>query len=180
MILHLGEAVSSVTDIDDLSAVPYLGTTVPPFYGSLTNTFRVKDFELSFMFVYNMGHKMRNDINTQYSYRLSGNLHNDFAKRWKRPGDEAVTDVPAYYKLDDTSVTESDVLGLYRYADINVLDASYIKLRDLQSASVRFQVSDLFVIPFNGEGIDPEAFYLRGSRGDKFHPMMTLSLNINF
>ena len=192
----LGEAVSSVTDIDDLSAVPYLGTTVPPFYGSLTNTFRVKDFELSFMFVYNMGHKMRNDINTQYSYRLSGNLHNDFAKRWKRPGDEAVTDVPAYYKLDDTSVTESDVLGLYRYADINVLDASYIKLRDLslayylperaceaisaQSASVRFQVSDLFVIPFNGEGIDPEAFYLRGSRGDKFHPMMTLSLNINF
>ena len=139
---------------------------------------------------------MRNDINTQYSYRLSGNLHNDFAKRWKRPGDEAVTDVPAYYKLDDTSVTESDVLGLYRYADINVLDASYIKLRDLslayylperaceaisaQSASVRFQVSDLFVIPFNGEGIDPEAFYLRGSRGDKFHPMMTLSLNINF
>ena len=143
-----------------------------------------------------MGHKMRNDINTQYSYRLSGNLHNDFAKRWKRPGDEAVTDVPAYYKLDDTSVTESDVLGLYRYADINVLDASYIKLRDLslayylperaceaisaQSASVRFQVSDLFVIPFNGEGIDPEAFYLRGSRGDKFHPMMTLSLNINF
>ena len=192
----LGEAVSSVTDIDDLSAVPYLGTTVPPFYGSLTNTFRIKDFELSFMFVYNMGHKMRNDINTQYSYRLSGNLHNDFAKRWKRPGDEAVTDVPAYYKLDDTSVTESDVLGLYRYADINVLDASYIKLRDLslayylperaceaisaQSASVRFQVSDLFVIPFNGEGIDPEAFYLRGSRGDKFHPMMTLSLNINF
>ena len=76
------------------------------------------------------------------------------------------------------------------------MDASYIKLRDLsfayylperaceaisaRSASVRFQVSDLFVIPFNGEGIDPEAFYLRGSRGDKFHPMMTLSLNMNF
>lgn len=191
------EAVSSVSDIDDLSVVPYLGTTVPPFYGSLTNTFRIHDFELSFMFVYNMGHKMRNDINTQYTYRLNGALHKDFALRWKQPGDEAFTDVPAYYRLDDTSVNETDILSLYRYADINVLDASYIKLRDLsiayylpekackaiaaQSASVRFQVSDLFVIPFNGEGIDPEAFSLRyGSRGDKFRPMMTLGLSIDF
>ena len=192
-----GNAVRSISDIDSMSAVPYLGTTVPPFYGSLTNTFRFRDFELSFMFVYNMGHVLRNDINTQYTYRLSGSLHNDFARRWKQPGDEAFTDVPAYYRLDDTSVNETDVLSLYQYADINVLDASYIKLRDLSltyylperacreicagSASVRLQVSDLFVIPFNREGIDPEAFSLRyGSRGDKFRPMMTLGVSIDF
>ena len=105
--------------------------------------------------------------------------------------------MPAYYRLDDTSVNETDVLSLYQYADINVLDASYIKLRDLSltyylperacreicagSASVRLQVSDLFVIPFNREGIDPEAFSLRyGSRGDKFRPMMTLGVSIDF
>lgn len=192
-----GEPVRSISDIDNTSVVPFLGTTVPPVYGSLTNSFRFKGFDLSFMFVYNMGHVMRNDINTQFTYRLSGALHKDFAKRWKQPGDEATTDVPAYFKLDDTSINETDILSLYRYADINVLPASYIKLRDIsltynlpdrackaikaESASVRFQVSDLFVIPFNREGIDPEAFYLSsGSRGDRYRPMMTLGINVTF
>ncbi len=192
-----GNAVRTTTDIDDSSAVPYLGTTIPPVFGSLNNSLRYKGFEFSFLFIFNAGHVMRNDINTQYTYRLEGALHNDFAKRWKQPGDEKRTDVPAYFKLDNTSINENDVLGLYRYADVNVLDASYIKLRDVslayhfpdricraikaQNMSVRLQVSDLFLIAFNGEGIDPEAFYLSGgSRGEKFGPYITAGINIGF
>jgi len=46
---------------------------------------------------------------------------------------------------------------------------------------VRLQVSDLFLIPFNKEGIDPEAFYLSsGGRGEKYHPYFTVGLNIGF
>lgn len=192
-----GNPVRSITDIDDSSAVPYLGTTIPPVFGSLSNRLRYKGFELSFMFVFNAGHVMRNDVNTQFTYRLEGTLHEDFALRWKKPGDELMTNVPAYFKLDNTSVNENDVTGLYRYADINVVDASYIKLRDValsyslpericsaihaQNINVRAQISDVFLIPFNNEGIDPEAFYLSGgSRGDKFPPYVTLGVNIGF
>lgn len=192
-----GKPVRSMTDLKNASDVPYMGTTIPPLFGSLSNTFRYRGFQLSFMFIFNAGHVMRNDVNTTFSYRLSGNLHKDFALRWRKSGDEKTTDVPAYYKLSDTSINEGDVMGLYRNADINVLDASYIKLRDVslaydlpqracnaihaQTASVRLQVSDLWVIPFNSEGIDPEAFYLSGgARGEKFKPYFTVGLNIGF
>ncbi len=192
-----GNAVRSISDVDNLDAVPYMGTTIPPVFGSLSNSLRYKGFELSFMFVFNCGHVMRNDINNHFSYRFEGELHNDFNLRWRRPGDEKKTNVPAYYKLNDTSVNENDIQMLYKYADINVLNASYIKLRDLsltyhlpvkacrviraRNASVMVQASDLLLIPFNKEGIDPEAFYLSGgSRGEKFRPYFTAGLNIEF
>lgn len=192
-----GNAVRTVSEIDSTDAVPYIGTTIPPFFGALTNSLRYKGFELSFMFVFNGGHKMRNDVNTKFTGRLDSFVHNDFTLRWKRPGDENTTNVPAYYQLNNTSINEGDVIALYRYADINVIDASYIKLRDLSlsynlpesacramkahNASVRLQVSDLWTIPFNKEGIDPEAFYLTsGGRGDKFPPYFTIGLSLGF
>lgn len=192
-----GTIVRSVNDIDNASAVPYMGTTVPPIFGSLSNSFRYKGFELSFMFIFNCGHVMRNDINNQFSYRMEGEIHNDFSLRWRVPGDEKKTNVPAYFKLNDTYINETDVQTLYKYADINVLDASYIKLRDISltyhlpvkackairtsNVSIMLQASDLWLIPFNSEGIDPEAFYLSGgSRGERFRPYFTTGINIEF
>lgn len=191
-----GNIVRSITDIDSEDAVKFMGTEVPPIFGSLSNTFQLGNFDLSISFMYNFGHVLRNDVNNTFSYRLSGNLHNDFVNRWKNPGDELTTDIPAYYSLKNTSINESDLTYLYRYSDINVLSASYIKLREVslgyrlpaaacrsihaQSASVRIQASNLATIAFNGEGIDPESFYFGGSRSDKFPPFVSASINIEF
>ena len=191
-----GNIVRSVTDVDTIDAVPYAGTTVPPVFGSLNNDFRWGDWDLSVSFIYNLGHVMRNDVNSTFSYRLDSNLHNDFSKRWKQPGDELTTDVPAYYSLKNTSINESDVIFLYRYSDVNVVTASYIKLREVslgyrlpapacralhvQHATARLQASNLATIAFNKEGIDPEAFYFSGARSDRFHPLVSASLNLEF
>jgi hypothetical protein len=191
-----GNAVRSITDIDTIDAVQFMGSTVPPVFGSLGNSFRYGNWDLSVSFIYNLGHVMRNDVNDKFSYRLERNLHNDFALRWKQPGDEAFTNVPAYYSLRNTEINETDVLLLYRYADVNVLSASYIKLRELslgyqlpqaackalhvQNASARLQASNLWTIAFNGQGIDPEAFYFTGSRAERFHPFVSLSVNVEF
>jgi TonB-linked SusC/RagA family outer membrane protein len=191
-----GNIVRSVTDVDTIDAVPYAGTTVPPVFGSLNNDFRWGNWDLSFSFIYNLGHVMRNDVNTTSSYRLGRNLHNDFAKRWKQPGDEQFTNVPAYYSLKNTAINETDVLFLYKYSDINVITASYIKLREVslgyrlpasackalhvQHASARLQASNLATIAFNKEGIDPEAFYFSGTRADRFHPFISASLDLEF
>lgn len=191
-----GEARRSITDIDTSDAVKYAGTTVPPVFGSLNNVFRYGNWDLAVSFIFNLGHVLRNDVNSTYSYRLDGNLHNDFARRWRKPGDETFTNVPAYYSLRNTSINETDVLLLYRYADINVLPASYFKLREvslgyrlpapackalhIETATVRLQASNLATIAFNGEGIDPEAFSFRGNRSDKFFPYISASINVEF
>lgn len=191
-----GNAVRSITDIDTMDAVKFAGTTVPPVFGSLNNSFRFGNWDLSFSFIFNLGHVMRNDVNSTFSYRLERNLHNDFANRWKQPGDEAFTNVPAYYSLRNTSINETDVLLLYRYADINVLPASYIKLRELslgyqlpsdacrflhvQTAALRVHASNLATFAFNGQGIDPEAFHFSGYRSDRFRPFVSASLNLEF
>lgn len=139
---------------------------------------------------------MRNDVNTQYTYRLSGNMHKDFDKRWRKPGDELVTNVPAYYDQNNATINEIDY-NLYRYADINILDASYVKLRDLSLSynlstevcnaigveRIKFGVTatNLVTIAFNGEGIDPEAFYLSyGVRSDRYKPIFSANLSIDF
>lgn len=191
-----GNIVRSITDIDTIDAVRFMGSTVPPVFGGLSNDFRYGNWDLAVNFIFNFGHVMRNDVNRTFSYRLEGNLHNDFANRWKKPGDEARTDIPAYYSLKNTSINESDVLLLYKYADINVVSASYIKLREVslgyrlpssackalhvQNATCRLQASNLATFAFNGQGIDPEAFYFSGARANRFHPFVSASINVEF
>ena len=191
-----GNIIRSVNDIDSLG-VHYKGTAIAPWTGALTNTFRYKNFELSCLFIYNIGNKMHNDPNTQYTGHIAGNLGNDFDKRWRNPGDENTTNVPSYYFENNPNILESDYIFLYRYADINVLDASYIKLRELsfgynmpkdicrkmnaERVKISVQATNLWLIAFNKEGIDPESFYLQsGSRADKYPPSFSLNLSIDF
>jgi hypothetical protein len=178
----------------DEKSIKYMGTSQPPWFGSLTNYFSYKNIDLSFMFVYNLGHKMRNDVNTFYDGRINTNLHRDFDKRWRQEGDQ--TNVPSYIPNTALSGTRRNV-GFYYYADINVLSASYIKLRDVtlsyslpktvcdklatESVKVRFQASNLFYWAANKEGIDPEAhYYSAGRRAMRFGPTWSLGLSVNF
>lgn len=171
----------------------YSGTTIPVYYGALTNRFVYKDWELSFMFVYNFGNKMRKQC-VALNGRLTENLYKDFDKRWRQPGDEAYTDIPKY-SVYSSSV---DFTPYYR-ADRNVLDASYVKLRDLtltyrvpselcrkfyaESARINLQVGNLFYWAANGEDIDPEAYSYSSfydNYQEKFGPTYSIGVNINF
>lgn len=174
--------------------VIYSGSSVPKFYGGLTNRMSFKNLEISFMFVYNFGAKMRKD-GIQYYGRSGVNLINEFDKRWRTAGDENFTDIPRYTVNRDQTLNES----IYQYADTRVLDASYIKLRDIslsyslpqticnkvkvEGIKITASAGNLFLIPFNRENIDPEAYYFGGSysaRREKFGPSYSFGLNINF
>lgn len=190
-----GNKVKLSKDLTDVNALRCMGSMQPLWYGGLTNTFTYKDFGLSFMFVYNLGHKMRNDVNSFWNGRLGSNIHKDFDKRWRNEGDENITDIPSYVSNTKESVTRREV-DFYRYADINVLDASYIKLRDLSLSyslpksvcdkfasdhvKLRLQVSNLFYWAANGEGIDPESQNFRyGRRITQFGPSYSIGLTID-
>lgn len=191
-----GNIIRTTEDLHDISAVTYQGTSVAPWSGSLSNRFRYKNIEMSVLFIANMGHKMRNDTYTQDNNRLTSNVHKDLDKRWKQAGDEKHTNIPSYYTLAESPNREGGV-SLLRYSDIGILDASYIKLRELsvgyylparicralhtQNIRIRLQTSNLWTIAFNKESIDPESFSLRyGSRYDRYKPSFSANLSIEF
>ena len=48
--------------ISDINALVHSGTAQPPFTGSFSNTFSYKNLTLSIQIIYNLGHKMRDDV----------------------------------------------------------------------------------------------------------------------
>lgn len=175
--------------------VVHSGTTVPKFFGGLTNRFTYKNWELSFMFVYNFGNKMRNECETFNYGRPTMNLLKDFDRRWRKAGDQNITDIPGWSAVRNPNVN----YDLFYWSDRNILDASYIKLRDLslaynvptafckklhtESMRVNLQLGNLFYWAANHEDIDPECYQLdayTNARQNQFGPTYSIELNINF
>jgi hypothetical protein len=176
----------------------YMGTTMPPYSGSLTNTFGYKNFSLSANLVYYMGAVMHRDVNTFYSGRLtgstgnfSGNQNEEFADRWKKPGDEATTNIPSYVANQGTDFSRRNT-DYYVGSDLNVVSASYIKLRDvtlsykfpasvnrmlkISAASIFVQTGNFMVWKANKYNIDPE--YNDYTTGTRFLPPYTHSYSV--
>ncbi len=134
----------------------YEGSRVPLYYGGFGTNFRYKNFTLSASFSYKLGYKTRllELYNGSQNLPLpTENMNRDFVNRWKQPGDEHVTDIPALsnyklsvgssvqYKLSDTPdniyVTNSRHVApqgatlwwMYDNSDVRVVKADHIRLR---------------------------------------------------
>lgn len=190
-----GKAYSSISATDlNTNKIQFLGSINPTCYGAITNKLQFQNFEFSFMFIYSLGHKMRKPI--QQSASFSSNLLNDFDDRWRKPGDENITDIPRWSPSSIDNLANIQSSRISQYSDRNVLDASYIKLRDisisyilankiftnvLESVRFKFQVGNLHTFVFNDEGIDPESVSLSsGNRTALYGPSFIFGLNIRF
>ena len=174
-----------------------MGTTVPKFHGGLSNTFRYKSLSIAANMVYSLGHVMRRPVNGFYSGRLtaqgfSGNITQEFLDRWKKPGDEAFTNIPSYVAGYDSWNRRNT--GYYTQADINVIKASYVKLRDVtlsynfaqsllrvirvEAVNVFVQTGNFMIWKANKNGIDPENpyDYVAGRAGRTF----SIGANVTF
>lgn len=173
----------TIDNPSSLDAIVYAGTTVPTYSGSFGSTFRYKDLELSFLWVYEGGHKMRNTflpyLGSAYSgavgsyiTSLHSAVHANIVDRWQQPGDEAHTDIPRIIFAESADyLYDSGVI--YQYADVNVLDVSHLRLSNLslayhvpaawchkvwmKNARVQFNVENLFTLAKS-----KEAKYLLG------------------
>ncbi len=181
----------------DLEAIEDYGTTVPTQSGSFHTSVTHKNFSLSALFIYQLGHKMRNSFlpmfGNSYSSAARGYIANVTAvnkrivDRWQQPGDEAFTDVPrVVYEYDPDF--NYDLNAIYSYADINIIDASNVRLSNV---SLAYQIpSDLATklhlknirLNFNVENIltiakSKDAKYLLGGYQT---PNFFFGLNANF
>ncbi len=157
----------------------YSGLTQAPWNGGLTNTFQYRNFSLAINMVYSLGYKMRDPLNGLSS------LNPEFNDRWKQVGDESRTDIPKYVFLASENAERQT--EYYRYANTRVLDASYVKIRDIslgytvpemwarriraKNIAFRCNVSNLLVWTANSHFYDPE------NEGNRIRPAQgTISL----
>lgn len=174
------------TTIDPTSFLTYSGQTDPYFTGGLNTRIRYKSVSLGADFSLLLGAKTR--LPNPYSqfnmgklpdpyYNLSRNLN----KRWKQPGDERYTDIPAlftsisqadyYAKLPDKDI--QSVYDMWAYSDAMVVSASFFRCTQLSlsynmdpklcarfgatSCTLSANVNNLFVVASKRfQGFDPE------------------------
>lgn len=192
------KTITKARNISKPEDIAYMGTYQPVWSGGISNRFNYRQFRLTINAIYNLGHVMRRDVNMFYTGRFmhsnmatggftTGNMHADFANRWMKAGDEAVTSIPSYVINRTTSDTRRDIT-YYQSGDINVVSASYIKLREVtlsytvpqqiarllksEYIDLRLQVGNIMLWKANKYGIDPE-FH------NAFTGMRTLRANQN-
>lgn len=74
----------------------YIGNANPNFFGALINTFTYQRLSLSLNLSYRLGYSVRKPAISYDALINSGLGHKDFAQRWQKPGDENITDIPAF------------------------------------------------------------------------------------
>lgn len=181
----------------DLDAIVSCGSSVPVHNGSFGSSFRYKNFELSCLFVYRAGYKLKNTnlaaFSSSYSSAAGGYIpiigivNKQITNSWKQPGDETKTNIPrVMYGYESTY--SSGLYDIYRYADINVVDASNIRLSNVslsyrlpssltQKASIQnirlnFNIENLYTFAAN-----KDAKYMLGGYNS---PNYVFGVNLNF
>ena len=112
----------------------YHGRATPPLFGSIRNTFRYRELELSFNISAQFGYYIRRagmnygSLYSDVSYG-SAPFQYDYLNRWQQPGDEAHTHVPAaVYPLISNRET------FYNMTEVLVERGDHIRLRDIRLA----------------------------------------------
>lgn len=114
----------SGTTVDDLLVA---GVTTPPYFGSFRNTFSYRGFQLSANIIWKAGHVFRrSSISPGAEYNGPGSYHMDYFRRWKQPGDERFTDVPAASETYNTYEASA-----YSRSAALITSGDYVRLQDI-------------------------------------------------
>ncbi len=156
---------------DSLHHLKYFGSGMPRFHGSIRNTLSYKGIILNVNIIFKGGNYFsRNTVN--YSSLVNGwTGHVDAQYRWRNPGDEAKTDVPAL-KIPLNSNRDF----FYMYSQRNVEPGGFIRIQDINlnipiplgrtlDASVSLYLGNVGLLwRENSAGLDPENLSIPASR----------------
>lgn len=157
--------VNSITSSDSLL---YIGPATPRWYGSIGNSFYWKGFSLDINIAFRLGYYFRKSSIAYSNLYSNGTGHADFEKRWQKPGDEKITNVPSmaypdvsqrdyFYLLSQNTV---DKAGHIRLQFINLsYDFSKLLPRQIVFKSLQLYINAAnlgLLWRANKDGIDPE------------------------
>ncbi len=154
--------------LKDTQNIVYSGPASPKFFGSIGNTFSWKGFSLTANITYKLGYYFRKSSISYDALFNAGIGHSDFAKRWQKPGDEKITNVPSMVYPNDGTRDE-----FYLSSQANVDKADHIRLQFInlsydfarslfkklpfQSVQLYINASNLGILwKANKDGLDPD------------------------
>lgn len=161
-----------ITDIDEKGitsdALVFKGNATPKYFGSLINEWTWKGFSASVNISYQLGYYFRKIPFTSEGLINRGYSPADFGLRWQKPGDEFLTNIPAFVYTDYPQFANRD--NFYYSSEVNVLKAGNFRLQYinlgysfqnpvkwLQNIQVNFNAANLGIIwRANKEGLDPD------------------------
>ena len=174
--------------VDPTTFLIYSGQSEPDFSGGFNTRIRWKGFNLGIDFAANLGAKKRlpNPYST-FTYGkmpdIFSNLSKELNDRWKQPGDEAHTNIPALYtsiedkyNLNLPNGLYDNIYSMWAQSDVRVADASFLRCtqislsyslpqkvcKKIRLSHITFSanVNNLFVIASKDwKGYDPELGY---------------------
>jgi len=182
---------TSVKSINNPAALVKVGQLDPKYSGAFSQRIRYKSFELNAMMVFSGGNKMRKDVTALDSYDVTDV---DVASRWTEGSALPRLKVDYPQALLNSGSTIS---SLWRFGDNQILDASYMKLRNvglsyvmpksvtrkLGVSSLRLtgQVNNIWYWSAAGDDIDPEVYTQNsGTRNIPNPKSFILGLNVTF
>lgn len=126
------------------------GSREPTMSGGITNTLKYKNMRLSCNLAYSLGAKVRlfKLYNNTTTWDPEKNVNREFSKRWRQPGDEAHTNIPAIINTTSAAYTyyndhwsakdgyEGQLIArnywdMYNYGNQRVVSANYLKCTNL-------------------------------------------------
>ena len=192
------DAEGNKTDVPVAESVECNGSYRPKYSGSLSTDFKYKNLTLMFSFIYNFGHVFRVAYPTMDAGSVakgsSANLSAFVGKRWRKPGDEAITDIPSIRTKD---YKNNDRASLAVYSSNSVRKGDFIRLREITlnyelpqllvkkspfaRVSLTAQANTVWMWTKNKEGFDPEAVDpVSGKLGLSEAPSFTFGLRVEF
>lgn len=161
------------------------GSAKPQIFGSLLNSFGYKGFSLDFNLSFKADYYVRKPSTSYVTLFANGDAYRDIEKRWQKPGDELVTDMPA---LKYPAVSNRETF--YKSSSIHVIKGDHIRLEYVNLSWVSNLKRGLKVIPIelyaqmqnlgilwrkNEDNIDPDFM-------NRFRPLRssTLGLRITY
>lgn len=179
------DAVDGDPTLDPTTFLVYSGQSEPYFTGGFNTRVRWKDFNFGADFALMLGAKKR--LPNPYSTFTGGkmpdifsNLSKELNDRWKQPGDEAHTNIPALYtsvrdlyNLNLPNGLYDNIYSMWAQSDARVADASFLRCTQISLSynvprklckkigmsriQVSANVNNLFVIASDKwRGYDPE------------------------
>ena len=174
--------------VDPTTFLVYSGQSEPDFSGGFNTRLRWKGFNLGIDFAVSLGAKKRlpNPYST-FTYGKMPDIYSNLSKelndRWKQPGDEKHTNIPALYtdikdlyNLWLPNGQYADIYSMWAQSDVRVADASFLRCtqislsysvpqklcKKIRLSHIQFSanINNLFVIASKEwKGYDPELGY---------------------
>lgn len=197
---------SSYLDRTFMDALVVGGKRLPDIDGGLHTSFRYKAFSLGFSFAFSLGStRLLNAVyagENQYIPMPEQNMPAIFEQRWRKPGDEAFTNIPAFVTdrvNQQVDVAVSNRYGryyLYDHSDLNLVSGDFLRCRamnigysmpqswlkkmKIKQMGITATVTNLFVIADKKlRGQDPEIDGV-GTTALPIVPAYNLGVNLSF